>query len=74
MKSDKSEDTLKERTSRKSKKKEKEREKVEQAGQSSVQSQIRRRLQVLPLEASIIGVFLLILLGAFYVVGGLSSL
>ncbi|PKI32304.1 hypothetical protein CRG98_047303, partial [Punica granatum] len=69
LKPDKSEETAKERTSKKSKKKEKEREKEkEQVDQSSVQPRAGRRLQVLPLEASIIGVFLLILLGAFYVV------
>ncbi|KAF8393418.1 hypothetical protein HHK36_021662 [Tetracentron sinense] len=59
----KSEDTLKERPSRKNRKKEKEH--VEKA---SIKSHIEKRLLVLPLEASIISILLLILLGAFYVV------
>ncbi|KAL7093657.1 hypothetical protein ACP275_11G052700 [Erythranthe tilingii] len=63
VKTEKSEDSVKERSSRKSKKKEK--ENVEKA--SSV-SRKEKRLLVLPLEASIIAVFLLVLLGAFYVV------
>ncbi|CAI9782546.1 unnamed protein product [Fraxinus pennsylvanica] len=63
VKTEKSEDSLKERPSRKNKKKEK--DKVERA---SVVPQIEKRLLVLPLEASIIAIFLLVLLGAFYVV------
>ncbi|KAL7134826.1 hypothetical protein ABFS83_11G051200 [Erythranthe nasuta] len=63
VKTEKSEDSVKERSSRKSKKKEK--ENVEKA--SSV-SRKEKRLLVLPLEASMIAVFLLVLLGAFYVV------
>ncbi|KAJ4951488.1 hypothetical protein NE237_028320 [Protea cynaroides] len=60
---DNSEDTIKERTSKKKKKKEKEHvEKV------SLKSQIQKRLLVLPLDTSIIGILLLVLLGAFYVV------
>lgn len=62
-KTDKSEDTLKERPSRKNRKKEK-----EPVEQPSVKSRIEKRLLVLPLEASILAIFLLVLLGAFYVV------
>ncbi|KAJ7973807.1 Dolichyl-diphosphooligosaccharide--protein glycosyltransferase subunit STT3A [Quillaja saponaria] len=62
-KSDKSEDSLKERPSRKNKKKEK-----EPIEKPSIKLQIKKRLLVLPLEASIISIFLLVLLGAFYVV------
>ncbi|KAK4391713.1 Dolichyl-diphosphooligosaccharide--protein glycosyltransferase subunit STT3A, partial [Sesamum angolense] len=60
---EKSEDSLKERSSRKSKKKEK--ENVETV---PLVSRIEKRLLVLPLEASLIAIFLLVLLGAFYVV------
>ncbi|KAI3447024.1 hypothetical protein Pfo_003689 [Paulownia fortunei] len=63
VKTEKSEDSLKERSSRKSKKKEK--ENIERV---SLVSRIEQRLLVLPLEASLIAVFLLVLLGAFYVV------
>ncbi|CAA2967479.1 dolichyl-diphosphooligosaccharide--glycosyltransferase subunit STT3A [Olea europaea subsp. europaea] len=63
VKTEKSEDSLKERPSRKNKKKEK--DKTERA---SVVRQIEKRLLVLPLEASVIAIFLLVLLGAFYVV------
>ncbi|XP_073271888.1 dolichyl-diphosphooligosaccharide--protein glycosyltransferase subunit STT3A-like isoform X2 [Primulina huaijiensis] len=62
VKMEKSEDSLKERSSRKNKKKAKETEK------SSVISRIEQRLLVLPFEASLIAIFLLVLLGAFYVV------
>ena len=65
VKTDKSEDTSKERTSRKSKKKEKEKETMEKP---LSKSQIKKRLLVLPLETSIIAILLLVLLGAFYVV------
>ncbi|XAR67042.1 Dolichyl-diphosphooligosaccharide--protein glycotransferase [Bertholletia excelsa] len=64
-KTDKNEDSLKERPLRKHKKKEKENENVER---TPVRSQRERRLLVLPLEASVIAIFLLVLLGAFYVV------
>ncbi|KAA8534912.1 hypothetical protein F0562_029872 [Nyssa sinensis] len=63
VKTDKNQDTVKERPSRKNKKKEK--EIVEKA---SIKSQIEKRLLVLPLEASVLAIFLLVLLGAFYVV------
>ncbi|KAI9128939.1 hypothetical protein K1719_000422 [Acacia pycnantha] len=62
-KTSKSEDTTKERTSKKSKKKEK-----EPVEKPPSKSQAKKRLLVLPLEASIIAIFLLMLLGAFYVV------
>ncbi|KAL2500896.1 Dolichyl-diphosphooligosaccharide--protein glycosyltransferase subunit STT3A [Forsythia ovata] len=63
VKTEKSEDSLKERPSRKNKKKEK--DNVERA---SVVPKTEKRLSVLPLEASVIAIFLLVLLGAFYVV------
>ncbi|XP_059634917.1 dolichyl-diphosphooligosaccharide--protein glycosyltransferase subunit STT3A [Cornus florida] len=63
VKTDKNEDPIKERPSRKHKKKEK--ETVEKA---SIKSHIQKRLLVLPLETSVIAIFLLVLLGAFYVV------
>ncbi|XP_019436610.1 PREDICTED: dolichyl-diphosphooligosaccharide--protein glycosyltransferase subunit STT3A [Lupinus angustifolius] len=63
VKTEKSEDTSKERTSRKSKKKEK--EPVERPIRKS---QVKKRLLVLPLETSIIAIILLVFLGAFYVV------
>ncbi|KAL2229013.1 dolichyl-diphosphooligosaccharide--protein glycosyltransferase subunit STT3A [Sesamum indicum] len=63
VKPEKSEDSLKERSSRKSKKKEK--ENVETV---PLVSRIEKKLLVLPLEASLIAIFLLVLLGAFYVV------
>ncbi|KAK9269232.1 hypothetical protein L1049_001002 [Liquidambar formosana] len=62
-KSDKIEEPAKERSSKKNRRKEKEHvEKV------SLKSKIEKRLLVLPLEASIIAILLLVLLGAFYVV------
>ncbi|KAL7168088.1 hypothetical protein ACSBR2_038519 [Camellia fascicularis] len=66
-KTDKNEDSLKERPSKKNKKKEKEKEK-ENVEKTSVKARIEKRLLVLPLEASAIAIFLLVLLGAFYVV------
>lgn len=64
-KTDKTEETLKERPSRKNRKKERE----HVAGEKpSIRSKIEKRLLVLPLEASILSIFLLVLLGAFYVV------
>ncbi|GKV06683.1 hypothetical protein SLEP1_g18541 [Rubroshorea leprosula] len=63
-KTDKSGVTLKERPSRKNKKKEK-----EQLEKPSVKSKAeKKRLLVLPLEASVIALLLLVLLGGFYVV------
>ncbi|KAK6944924.1 Oligosaccharyl transferase, STT3 subunit [Dillenia turbinata] len=59
----KSEEIVKERPSKKNKKKEK--EPVEKA---TVRSRIQKKLLVLPLEASVIAILLLVLLGAFYVV------
>lgn len=63
-KPDKTEDTPKERPSKKSKKKEKE---VVEKPPSKSQI-IKKRLLVLPLETSIIAILLLVMLGAFYVV------
>ncbi|KAG6739680.1 hypothetical protein POTOM_057294 [Populus tomentosa] len=62
-KTEKIEETVKERPSKKNRKKEK--EPVEKA---SIRSRIEKRLLVLPLEASVIAIILLVLLGAFYVV------
>ncbi|XP_052198939.1 dolichyl-diphosphooligosaccharide--protein glycosyltransferase subunit STT3A [Diospyros lotus] len=62
-KTDKVEDSLRERPSKKSKKKEK-----ENAEKTSIRHRMEKRLLVLPLEASAIAIFLLVLLGAFYVV------
>jgi len=66
-KTEKMDETVKERPSKKNRKKEK--EPVEKA---SIRSRIERRLLVLPLEASVIAIILLVLLGAFYVVHRLS--
>ncbi|KAK3436411.1 dolichyl-diphosphooligosaccharide--protein glycosyltransferase subunit STT3A [Eucalyptus grandis] len=63
IKADKTEETAKERPSRKSKKKEK--EPVEKPPRNP---RNEKKLLVLPFEASIVGIFLLVLLGAFYVV------
>ncbi|XP_010254009.1 PREDICTED: dolichyl-diphosphooligosaccharide--protein glycosyltransferase subunit STT3A-like [Nelumbo nucifera] len=60
---DKNEDSFKERPSKKNRKKEK--EPVEKA---TIKSQIEKKLLVLPLETSVIAIFLLVILGAFYVV------
>ncbi|OVA08562.1 Oligosaccharyl transferase [Macleaya cordata] len=60
---EKNEDTLKERPSKKNRKKEK-----EPVVKASIKSRIEKRLLVLPFEASVIAILLLILLGAFYVV------
>ncbi|XP_011048329.1 PREDICTED: dolichyl-diphosphooligosaccharide--protein glycosyltransferase subunit STT3A isoform X1 [Populus euphratica] len=62
-KTEKMDETVKERPSKKNRKKEK--EPVEKA---SIRSRIERRLLVLPLESSVIAIILLVLLGAFYVV------
>ena len=64
-KTDKTEDTLKERPSKKNRKKEKEQVAMEKP---PTKSKKEKRLLVLPLEASILSIFLLVLLGAFYVV------
>ncbi|KAL7239950.1 hypothetical protein ACSBR2_005752 [Camellia fascicularis] len=61
-KSDKNEDSSKERPSKRNKK---EKDNVENI---SAKSQTEKRLLVLPSEASAIAIFLLVLLGAFYVV------
>ncbi|XP_054778758.1 dolichyl-diphosphooligosaccharide--protein glycosyltransferase subunit STT3A-like [Prosopis cineraria] len=61
-KTEKSNDTSKERGSKKNRKKEK-----EPVEKPLSKSQVKRLL-VLPLEASMVGIFLLVLLGAFYVV------
>ncbi|GFP92069.1 dolichyl-diphosphooligosaccharide--protein glycosyltransferase subunit stt3a [Phtheirospermum japonicum] len=63
VKTEKNEIAPKERSSRKNKKKEK-----ENVGRVSLVSRIEQKLLVLPLETSLIAVFLLVLLGAFYVV------
>lgn len=63
VKTDKTQDTSKERISKKSKKKEK-----EPVEKPLSKSQIKKRLLVLPLETSVIAIILLVLLGAFYVV------
>uniref|UniRef100_A0A7N0TIC3 dolichyl-diphosphooligosaccharide--protein glycotransferase n=1 Tax=Kalanchoe fedtschenkoi TaxID=63787 RepID=A0A7N0TIC3_KALFE len=62
-KTDKNEDTLKERPSKKNRKKE--REHVEKI---PAKSKTEKKLLVLPLTASVIAVFLIIILGAFYVI------
>lgn len=54
---------MKERSSKKGKKKER-----EPADKPSVKSKIKKKALVLPLEASIVALLLLIMLGAFYVV------
>lgn len=63
LKSDKKEDSLKERPSRKNKKKEK-----ENAEKLSVKPKTEKRPLVLPVEASFFALFLIVLLGAFYVI------
>ncbi|KAL9686255.1 hypothetical protein QQ045_023711 [Rhodiola kirilowii] len=60
---DKNEETLKERPSKKNRKKE--RERVEKI---PTKTKTEKKLLVLPLTASVVAVFLLILLGAFYVI------
>ncbi|XP_031250653.1 dolichyl-diphosphooligosaccharide--protein glycosyltransferase subunit STT3A [Pistacia vera] len=67
-KPDKSEDTLKERPSRKNKKKEKEQVEKIHVDKTSIKSKKEKKLLVLPLEASLIALILLVFLGAFYVV------
>lgn len=65
--SDKPEDSVKERPSRKNKKKEK--ENVEKV---PVKSKAEKRLLVLPLETSALAILLLVIMGAFYVVCKIS--
>ncbi|CAO2841885.1 unnamed protein product [Amaranthus hypochondriacus] len=67
LKTDKNDDATKDRPLRKGKKKEKEKEK-EASGKASLKSHIEKRLLVLPFETSLIALFLIVLLGAFYVV------
>ncbi|KAL9339301.1 hypothetical protein Peur_068316 [Populus x canadensis] len=67
-KTEKMDETVKERPSKKNRKKEK--EPVEKA---SIRSRIERRLLVLPLEASVIAIILLVLLGAFYVLSNVNA-
>ncbi|KAL5572592.1 hypothetical protein UlMin_022189 [Ulmus minor] len=65
VKTDKAEDAVKERPSKRNRKKEKEPVAVEKP---SIRSRIEKRLLVLPLVPSVLAIFLLVLLGAFYVV------
>lgn len=74
VKVDKSEETIKERPSRKNKKKEKEQMEKAQAEKTSAKSKTEKRLLVLPMELSVIGLLLLVFMGAFYVVMMLFSL
>ncbi|KAL5729071.1 dolichyl-diphosphooligosaccharide--protein glycotransferase [Ranunculus cassubicifolius] len=60
---EKKDETLKERPSRRNKRKEK-----EPVEKPSIKSRIEKRLLVLPWETSVIAILLLVLLGAFYVV------
>lgn len=64
---EKTEETVKERPSKKNKKKEKEKDK-ENIERPSIRSYVKKRLLVLPMEASLMAIFLLVLLVAFYVV------
>ena len=64
VKTEKPEEALKDRPSRKSKKKERE----HVAKPSAKAKAEKKRLLALPLEASLISLLLLVLLGAFYVV------
>ncbi|KAG9148864.1 hypothetical protein Leryth_020827 [Lithospermum erythrorhizon] len=70
IKTEKKEESLKERPSKKNKKKEKENvEKLEKkVGKPSKKALHGKRFLVLPLEASVLAIFLLVLLVAFYVV------
>lgn len=72
LKTEKKEDSLKERPSRKNKKKEKDVVVVKE--KSSVKSKTEKRPLVLPAEVSFFALFLTVLLGAFYVVSILSSI
>ncbi|GJV40000.1 dolichyl-diphosphooligosaccharide--protein glycosyltransferase subunit STT3A [Tanacetum coccineum] len=66
LKTEKKEDSLKERPSRKNKKKEK--DVVVEKEKSSVKSKTEKRPLVLPAEVAFFALFLTVLLGAFYVV------
>ncbi|KAL8102459.1 dolichyl-diphosphooligosaccharide--protein glycosyltransferase subunit STT3A-like [Apium graveolens] len=66
VKTDRHDEPVKERPLRRNKKKDK--ENMEKASKPSIKSKIENKLLVLPLETSIIALFLLVLLGAFYVV------
>jgi dolichyl-diphosphooligosaccharide--protein glycosyltransferase len=68
VKTDKVEDIPKERPSRKNKKKEKQEKEREITEKTPVKKQVQKKLLVLPMEASIIALLLLVLLGAFYVI------
>lgn len=68
VKVDKIEETMKERPSRKNKKKEKEQMEKAQAEETSTKLKTEKRLLVLPMELSLIGLLLLVFMGAFYVV------
>ncbi|KAH9611638.1 hypothetical protein KSS87_012916 [Heliosperma pusillum] len=67
VKANKGDDVSKDRPLKKGKKKEKEKEK-DSAGSGSLKSRLEKRLLVLPFEASIIALLLIIFLGGFYVV------
>ncbi|KAK1365353.1 Dolichyl-diphosphooligosaccharide--protein glycotransferase [Heracleum sosnowskyi] len=66
VKTENIDEPVKERPSRRNKKKEK--ENMDKPSKPSIKSKIEKRLMVLPLETSIIALFLLVLLGAFYVI------
>ncbi|XP_074273766.1 dolichyl-diphosphooligosaccharide--protein glycosyltransferase subunit STT3A [Silene latifolia] len=71
VKANKGDDVTKDRPLKKGKKKEKEKEKEKEkdsAGTGSLKSRLEKRLLVLPLEASIIALLLIIFLGGFYVI------
>lgn len=67
--SDKPEDSIKERSSKKNKRKEK-----DNAEKVPVISKTEKRLLVLPLETSAVAILLLVIMGAFYVVCKISLL
>jgi len=73
-KTDKAEHAAKERPSKKDKKKEKKEKENHLAEKPSLKSRIEKRLLVLPFEASVIALLLIILLGGFYVVRILLSI
>lgn len=63
-----SEESIKERPSRKNKKKEKEQVEKANVDKTSIKSKREKRLLALPVEASVLALLLLVFLGAFYVV------
>ncbi|KAL9267907.1 Dolichyl-diphosphooligosaccharide--protein glycosyltransferase subunit STT3A-like protein [Drosera capensis] len=65
---DKNEVSVKERPSKKNKKKEKAKEPVEKAAKVAKKARNEKRLLVLPMEASLVALILLVLLCGFYVV------